>query len=485
MASRIHLTEMNNFEPPFQTRDTCLAAMLNRSSRMNVTHCKPEWDHYSEMCWAPTPAGVTAITSCPDDGFLNPNQFATRQCLANGTWFVNYTFDDKPYTNYENCFLPDDPSAADDLKKLVSNKIIVLLRSLDGYTRLYLLLHVVSIAVLLAAMIISAAVVIKLKQRRPMTYSYIALSIAAAALLVNNAVTVSVSAIDDATNVFKCRLAKSLVLVSHILFYECIFGYFYMCIVSILQIPIRTLLLKLKIAAAVTLAILLVLAEQFAEIVSYRSKYCGFRTLQSKYHWLTTAPRLLLILSNMCLDCVTIFGTFYLKQPHLEKDRLLRDIRQKATCAMMLVLYNISLEILLILVHTEAYMHYSDLPVNSYLHAYSLAVAIQGIVFTVLMCFMDLEVLAMVGLPRKCSAVDHKTTGNEQQAVQMYSMAKWHSDADISSMYDLENHAAPDMEAPPSHVTRVELIFHTARPEDSIDAQTRVYESKLYRGPRK
>lgn len=465
------------FKETFHSQETCLAAMMNESSKMTVLHCRPEWDQYTQMCWGPAPAGGTAFLSCPDDGYLNPKQFASRLCLSNGSWFVNKTFDqDRAYTNFGDCFLPEDLSVEDDLKNLVDNKIIFILKSLDEYQRLYLTVRVVSVTFLVASIIISSAVVVKLRQKCPSTYSYVSLAVAAAALLMSNAVTVSVNSVDDATNVRKCRSAKALELFSIIVFYQCIFVYLYLCIVPILQIVIRPLVMKLAISGGVILTVALLVAEQLLEMYSRPSRYCGFRTLQSTFHWLTSAPKWILVMSNMCLDSVTIFGTFCLHQPHLEKACELHHIRQKAICTLIFVLYSILTEILFVLIHSEAYLHYSKLPVDVYLQAYSLVTAAQGIVFSTLLCFLDSEVLAMIGLPVRCQISQKSSKGNKRQAVRK---SKCHFEADMSPVYDLE-YRTTGVDGFSENAFRVDMVFHTARPEDSLETQTKLYESKLF-----
>lgn len=482
MASEATALENDNAEAVYKTKETCLLAMWNKFYKKTTPYCRPDWDEYSEMCWEPTPASGVAKLPCPDDGHLNPNQFATRICLPNATWYINHTFDNRPFTNFTNCFHPVDLSAEDDLKKLVNSKIIFMLKSMDEYKSLFLIAHAVSVFLLAVVIIISGAAVSRLQQRKASAFPYLSLAIGAAALLVNNIVTMSVSSVDDATNVIKCRAAKSLALFTTILFYECFFAYLYVNIVNILHLTVRPLFTKIFIASVVTLTIMLVFAEMFVETLSNPTKYCGFGTLQSSFHWLTTTPRILLILVHICLNSVTIFGTLCLKHPHLEKRGELTHIRQRSISALVLVLYNVLVEILHVLVHAEAYMQYTDLPVRDYVQAYSFVVAAHGIVFSLLLCFCDLYVLTMLKFPLKCA--QYVITENEGtlKAVPMYSMSSGHYQASNSPVSDPEYNAIPQAELPSASHRTVDAEYQIESAEDHSVSSNKRYISELYFG---
>ncbi|CAG5127463.1 unnamed protein product [Candidula unifasciata] len=382
-----------------KTRDECLTVMSNKSLHMTTDHCPLEWDQYTEMCWGPTPAGESAILPCPDDGFLNPKQFATRICLPDSSWYINYTFDDKPYTNFQNCFLPEDPTAEDDLKKLIDTKIIFVLKTLDEYKRAHLAIYAVSIILLIASVFASISGIVKLNAKKHPSMTYLALTIAAAALLIHNVTTLSLNGVDDATKLFKCRFAKFISLICTLVFHESIFVYIFLCIASILHIPIRLLVIQITAAATVFLTVLLATTELLLETFSCSySRHCGFKTLQSAFHWLTTAPRILLIMVCLCLASVTVFGAFCLKQPNLSQRNELYKVRQRSLSALVLVVYSVAQEVMLVLIHTEAYMNYSDLPVEEYVSVFSLATSAQGIIFSVIMCVLDIGLLTMLGL---------------------------------------------------------------------------------------
>ncbi|PVD30647.1 hypothetical protein C0Q70_09920 [Pomacea canaliculata] len=63
--------------------------------------CNATWD--SIMCWPQTMSGETAVQPCPDyvHGFYTSG-FASRQCMDDGSWFVNPIFNTS-WTNYTQC----------------------------------------------------------------------------------------------------------------------------------------------------------------------------------------------------------------------------------------------------------------------------------------------------------------------------------------------------------------------------------------------
>ncbi|BES93196.1 Hormone receptor domain [Nesidiocoris tenuis] len=104
-------------------------------------HCAQVWD--TILCWPDTPAGMTAKQPCPSyfSGF-NESAYATKQCLENGTWFVNKN--DTLWTNYTSC-LPNTISSD------VPNKYVTVIKLISamGYG--------VSLATLAVAFIILAS----------------------------------------------------------------------------------------------------------------------------------------------------------------------------------------------------------------------------------------------------------------------------------------------------------------------------------------
>lgn len=390
---------------------------------MATDHCPPEWDGDTKMCWRPTPAGETATLPCPDDGFLNPKKLASRICLPESAWFINYTFDaDKPYTNFHDCLLPDDPSAEEDLKKLIDTRIIFVLKTLDEYKQVHVAVYAISIVLLIAAVLASIAGVAKLNQTKYSAITYLALAIASAALLIHNITTLSLNGVGDATKMFKCRFGKFISLTSTLVFHESILVYIFMCIASVLHIPLRFMFLKLIVATTVIITVLLVITELLLETYSCpTATHCGYKTLQSVFHWLTTTPRILLLMLSLCLASVSVFGTFCLKQPGIDKIGELRHIRQRTLSALLLAVYNFTQEVLFVLIHAEAYMDYSDLPVEEYVSAFSIVTAAQGIVFSVLMCVFDLGVLRMLGLSIARSPTHNTSNECELIAVQTHS----------------------------------------------------------------
>ncbi|XP_064614116.1 parathyroid hormone/parathyroid hormone-related peptide receptor-like [Liolophura sinensis] len=64
-------------------------------------YCNRTWDNI--MCWMETPVGTVAKQHCPSyvSGF-DTTEFATRECLADGTWYVHPEHNGS-WTNYSAC----------------------------------------------------------------------------------------------------------------------------------------------------------------------------------------------------------------------------------------------------------------------------------------------------------------------------------------------------------------------------------------------
>ncbi|CAG9854873.1 unnamed protein product [Phyllotreta striolata] len=63
-----------------------------------------------EICWAETPPGTIANHSCPAISIFNQSESMFKECLQNGSWYMNNM--SIPYVDYSKCFImsPDDYS---------------------------------------------------------------------------------------------------------------------------------------------------------------------------------------------------------------------------------------------------------------------------------------------------------------------------------------------------------------------------------------
>lgn len=73
------------------------------------THCPRTWDGW--QCWPDTMAGTTAKQPCQDHIYFQTSpppctRFAYKQCLPNGTWYLNEHF--REWTNYSKCGRRDE-----------------------------------------------------------------------------------------------------------------------------------------------------------------------------------------------------------------------------------------------------------------------------------------------------------------------------------------------------------------------------------------
>ncbi|KAK3578748.1 hypothetical protein CHS0354_010131 [Potamilus streckersoni] len=91
--------------------EECMERIHNDPVTTSGSYCNRTWDNLS--CWPDTPAGTNAIQPCPSyiNGFTT-GENATRNCLPNGTWFVNPLYPNQTtgWTDYGACFnisLPD------------------------------------------------------------------------------------------------------------------------------------------------------------------------------------------------------------------------------------------------------------------------------------------------------------------------------------------------------------------------------------------
>ncbi|XP_060580807.1 secretin receptor-like [Ruditapes philippinarum] len=77
---------------------------IRQEPPMSGLYCKATWD--GAMCWDFTSAGSTAIQLCAKYiRSFNPTEYATRECLPDGTWKPNFveTNNTIGWTNYTNC----------------------------------------------------------------------------------------------------------------------------------------------------------------------------------------------------------------------------------------------------------------------------------------------------------------------------------------------------------------------------------------------
>ncbi|XP_013063142.2 PDF receptor-like isoform X1 [Biomphalaria glabrata] len=384
------------WENNFSSHHSCLEYMSSLSANMTEPHCEPQWERYTNLCWGPTPAGQKTKVPCPDDGYLNPQQFAFRSCLSNASWYVNYSFDSKPYTDYTDCLIPLPNNAEEDLKKRVGETIVLVLKGLDSSETLHLTLHIISIVMLILTIVTSGVMVLRLHSLRKDPYKYIVLIFGSLALLLNNAITLSSSTVEDVWQSTKCRTAKYLVILSSLVLYMCLYFYIFLCVASILRLAIGSSRVKIIMASALVVAVTLVATEVTVEIQLYSVQLCGFGSSPASYHWITTGPKIILVISIITMGIVSIFGSFYLQHPHLQKGRNLNIIRQQSVSALIVTLYNMIREILLALVYGVAYMSYFDSPVHVYVRIFSIVNAAQGIVFSLFMCFVDLQVISLL-----------------------------------------------------------------------------------------
>ncbi|KAH9488584.1 hypothetical protein Btru_061689 [Bulinus truncatus] len=381
----------------YTSMDTCLGEMGPYSDNLTMPHCEPQWERYTKICWGPTPAGHKTKVPCPDDGFLNPKQFAYRTCLPNATWYVNYTFDEsKPYTDYTECLIPVVSTAEEEVRKRVGEKILLVLKGLDSSERLHLTLHVISIVLLIFTMVTCGLMVLRLHGQRKDPYKYFVLIIGSLALLLNNGITLSSSTVEDVWQSSKCRTAKYLVILSSLVLYMCLFFYVFLCIAAVLKFVIKPSRVKVIMLTALVIAVSLVATEVTVEIQFYTVQFCGFGSSPASYHWITTGPKIVLVVSIITLDIVAIFGSFYLEQRHLQKNGTLNVVRQHSISALVVTMFNMIREILLALVYGVAYMSYFDSPVHIYVQIFSIVNAAQGIVFCLFMCFLDLQIISIL-----------------------------------------------------------------------------------------
>ncbi|KAL1500928.1 hypothetical protein ABEB36_006346 [Hypothenemus hampei] len=78
-----------------------MASLDSCNSNFNVSNgwCPPVFDH--ALCWPATPPGTVVNQSCPDEEDFNPNGLAYKECLGNGSWYINEK--NIPWSNYTEC----------------------------------------------------------------------------------------------------------------------------------------------------------------------------------------------------------------------------------------------------------------------------------------------------------------------------------------------------------------------------------------------
>lgn len=78
-----------------------IAEERNRSTS-NGSQCERVWDDV--MCWPPTPAGQLVVLPCPIHiKNIDTSKNASRQCMEDGTWFVNLELKNESWTNFSLC----------------------------------------------------------------------------------------------------------------------------------------------------------------------------------------------------------------------------------------------------------------------------------------------------------------------------------------------------------------------------------------------
>ncbi|XP_059172440.1 secretin receptor-like [Physella acuta] len=115
MSSSDYLVRVVSVMSPLEQRRLIMLAKQNcfklGLSRENDSSkdggvCRVTWDDM--LCWDVTPAGRTVSQPCPNyvNGF-NKNEFATKTCTENGTWWVNPDpVLNREWTNYSDCVKP-------------------------------------------------------------------------------------------------------------------------------------------------------------------------------------------------------------------------------------------------------------------------------------------------------------------------------------------------------------------------------------------
>ncbi|XP_022308459.2 secretin receptor-like isoform X2 [Crassostrea virginica] len=122
-----------------------IAAERHNTSLLNGKYCMRVWDNIT--CWPPTPAGELRIEPCPSHIInIDTSKNASRQCMADGTWFVLPFSDNKTWTNYTQCIRPaaDNPRSVPPLIE----------RHADSVRLMYNIGYGLSLGTLLIAVII-------------------------------------------------------------------------------------------------------------------------------------------------------------------------------------------------------------------------------------------------------------------------------------------------------------------------------------------
>ncbi|GFO02999.1 pdf receptor [Plakobranchus ocellatus] len=323
----------------YRTRLACEKAMSYRSAMLrqsHTPHCPTDYDILSVMCWPPTPAGYEARHPCTPDGFLNPHMFAFRTCLDDATWYVNTSFDRHPYTDFEACLTPWKLTEEEKLRRLAGDKIVRMLNSLDSHRRLYVSLYVIAIFLLALSVILCCIVMVKVKvtlyrkrsSRRKQSASsstsiaplprphapHTLLVVAAVVLLVDNVVSIILSASGWPDYLVNCRAYKSIDVLSMLIFYQCMLGYIVLCVARILRYRLKSRTVRIIATLCTIITAVIVGLELVAEIIIFPTHYCGFGNMQGNFHWLFTGPKYMIIMCTICLAICTGFGSFCLDQ---------------------------------------------------------------------------------------------------------------------------------------------------------------------------
>lgn len=84
------------------TADNCQTATPTTSLSPDENYCESTFDGF--LCWGQTKAGERAYLPCP----FNTKAFAFKDCLPNGTWF-RHPISNISWTNYTQCFTDQQP----------------------------------------------------------------------------------------------------------------------------------------------------------------------------------------------------------------------------------------------------------------------------------------------------------------------------------------------------------------------------------------
>ncbi|XP_005093980.1 PDF receptor [Aplysia californica] len=393
-------TEVPTVWKRYAKQADCLDALQNISIKSPGPRCPADWEPHTYMCWPPSPPGVTVRLPCPPYDYLNPDEFVTRVCQENATWYVNETFDDKPYSNYYDCFLPRQGSAEENLRKWVNEKTVLILKALNAHRIPHLTLHSFDLFLLLASLLLCVILLTRRATRPTDKYKFLVLILAIISLIANHVTAMSIQAFYDSSNIIKCQIAKTIVSFTNIVFCQCLLGYVFLCMFIIMEYKIKRRYINAGFSVSIVLALALVLFEACLEILQHNSRYCGFGTLQTSYHWIITAPKFFIIACIFCIDSVAIYGIYYLGQPHLVKTGQQLALKVSTVCVLLMSVYNAVCEVMLVLLHAVAAMDHVTDSLEVYTHSYSALSASRGIVFVTLMCFLDPQSLAL--LPCAC-----------------------------------------------------------------------------------